>query len=424
LIPEHRLLQAAFFLMSAIVSLYLDTRRQKNDGTFPVKLRVTFQRKQQYYTTGITITQQQWEKVGKPKPREDFIRDTKQLLESISNRAEKVIQAIPLFTFEEFETRYVGASSAPSDSVFAGFENYVERLGKEGRAGTADSYRYALGSIRNYHQRKTPLIYTDITPQWLKGFEQWMIGRGNSITTVGIYLRSLRTIYNQAIEDGAVERDTYPFSKRRYQIPTGRNTKKALTLSDIEKIFQYPALPGSPEDKARDLWLFSYLCNGMNPKDMARLTYRQVGEKQIQFVRAKTERTKRDVKAITVAITDDVRRIVEKWGQKPIAPHRYVFNVLEPDMNAERELAVVRQFTKTINKYIGRIALSLGIDKDVTTYTARHSFSTVLKRSGAPIEFISESLGHQDIRTTESYLDSFEDDVKLQYANALTSFKK
>ncbi|MBR8840981.1 MAG: tyrosine-type recombinase/integrase, partial [Stigonema ocellatum SAG 48.90 = DSM 106950] len=92
-------------------------------------------------------------------------------------------------------------------------------------------------------------------------------------------------------------------------------------------------------------------------------------------------------------------------------------------MTPERELAVVRQFTKTINKYMGRIAQSLGMDKDVTTYTARHSFSTVLKRSGAPIEFISESLGHQDIRTTESYLDSFEDDVKLQYANALTAFR-
>ncbi|UHG92522.1 site-specific integrase [Spirosoma oryzicola] len=410
--------------MSAIVSLYLDTRRQKNDGSFPVKLRVTFQRKQQYYPTGINLTEQQWEKVGKPKPREDFIRDTKRLLETFSDRAEKVIREMPLFSFDEFETRYIGTAEAPSDSVFAGFERYIGQLKKEGRAGTASSYQCAVNAIQHYHSRKTPLTYRDIDPQWLKGFEQWMLASGNSITSVGIYLRSLRTIYNQAVEDGAIDREVYPFTKRRYQIPTGRNTKKALTLADIEKIFHYEAEPGSAEERARDLWLFSYLCNGMNPKDIARLTYQQVGEKQIRFVRAKTERTKREVKPITVAVTDDVLRIIAKWGQKPVSPQRYVFGVLEPGMSAERERAVVLQFTKTINKYIGRIALSLGIDKDVTTYTARHSFSTVLKRSGAPIEFISESLGHQDIRTTESYLDSFEDDVKAQYASALTSFKK
>lgn len=409
--------------MSAIVSLYLDTRRQKNDGTYPVKLRVTFQRKQQYYATGINLTQVQWEKVGKPKPREDFIRDTKYLLESFSNRAEKVIRDMPLFSFDDFEAKYAGTTEAPSDSVLAGFERYIDQLKRESRAGTASSYQCAINAIQHYHNRKSPLTYRDIDPQWLKGFEQWMLGSGNSITSVGIYLRSLRTIYNLAMEEGVIDREMYPFTKRRYQIPTGRNTKKALTLADIEKIFHYPALAGSPEDKARDLWLFSYLCNGMNPKDMARLTYQQVGEKQIRFVRAKTERTKRDVKAITVAITDDVRRIIDKWGQKPVSPQRYVFSVLEPGMSAERERAVILQFTKTINKYIGRIALALEIDKDVTTYTARHSFSTVLKRSGAPIEFISESLGHQDIRTTESYLDSFEDEVKLQYANALTGFK-
>ncbi|KAA9349749.1 site-specific integrase [Larkinella humicola] len=408
--------------MSGIVSLYLDTRRQKNDGTYPVKLRVTFKRKQQYYTTNINLTESQWEKVGKPKPREDFIKDTKALLETACKRAEKVIRDLPVFTFEEFETRYAGTVEAPSNSVFAGFDRYIEQLTNEGRAGTGSSYRCALNAIQNYHQSKALLSYRDVTPQWLQGFEKWMLSIGNSITTVGIYLRSLRTIYNRAIEDGGIDRENYPFTKRRYQIPTGRNVKKALTLADIEKIFHYQAEPMSAEDRARDLWLFSYLCNGMNPKDMCRLTYQQIGSKQIRFVRAKTERTKREVKPIVVAITDDVWRIITKWGQKPATPHRYVFGILEPGMSAERELAAVQQFVKTINKYIGRIAEALGINKEITTYTARHSFSTVLKRSGAPIEFISESLGHQDIRTTENYLDSFEDEVKLQYASLLTSF--
>ena len=44
--------------------------------------------------------------------------------------------------------------------------------------------------------------------------------------------------------------------------------------------------------------------------------------------------------------------------------------------------------------YTKRIAFSLGIDKNVTTYVAPHTHATVLKRSGAPIDAISEKLGY------------------------------
>ena len=58
----------------------------------------------------------------------------------------------------------------------------------------------------------------------------------------------------------------------------------------------------------------------------------------------------------------------------------------------------------------------------ITTYTARHSFATVLKRSGANIAYISESLGHNDLKTTESYLASFEKDERIKNAALLTNF--
>ena len=71
---------------------------------------------------------------------------------------------------------------------------------------------------------------------------------------------------------------------------------------------------------------------------------------------------------------------------------------------------------------IEKIAGELKISKKVTTYTARHSYSTILKRSGASIEFISEQLGHKDTKTTQAYLDSFEDDTKREFAKKLTDF--
>lgn len=72
---------------------------------------------------------------------------------------------------------------------------------------------------------------------------------------------------------------------------------------------------------------------------------------------------------------------------------------------------------------MARISEALGIDRKVTTIVTRHTFSTLLKRSGASTEFIQEALGHMDKRTTENYLDSFENEVKKEYSEVLTSFK-
>jgi site-specific recombinase XerD len=71
-----------------------------------------------------------------------------------------------------------------------------------------------------------------------------------------------------------------------------------------------------------------------------------------------------------------------------------------------------------------RILDDLGIKKKITTYVARHTFSTILKRSGASTEQIQEALGHTDMKTTESYLDSFDKETKKQLASQLTSFKR
>lgn len=54
----------------------------------------------------------------------------------------------------------------------------------------------------------------------------------------------------------------------------------------------------------------------------------------------------------------------------------------------------------------------VGIECSMTTYVARHSFATVLKREGVSISIISEAMGHRDVATTEIYLDSFYDEQK------------
>ena len=97
----------------------------------------------------------------------------------------------------------------------------------------------------------------------------------------------------------------------------------------------------------------------------------------------------------------------------------YVFPVLKKGLSDLQKQKDKDQFIKTINKYMKLIGQDIGYDKPLTTYAARHSFATVLKRSGTPMEFISESLGHKSLQTTEAYLDSFEDQARRKFMQNL-----
>jgi integrase len=246
-----------------------------------------------------------------------------------------------------------------------------------------------------------------------------MLNEGKKFTTIGIYVRNLRAIYNQQ----KIDKSIYPFgeAKDKYSIPTSRNIKKALTVEEIAKIYNYKAETNSTKEMAKDYWIFLYLCNGMNVKDFCLLKWGNIDGDMLTYNRAKTQRSKKESKSIAVAIKSESLEIIKKWGQPSISKDAYIFPHLEIGMSAEKERATYQQLTKTINKYIKKIATELNLKKEVTTYFARHSFATVLKRSGAKIEMISELLGHSNVNVTESYLDSFEKEQIQEQTNALTT---
>jgi len=249
-----------------------------------------------------------------------------------------------------------------------------------------------------------------------------MLKKERSPSTIGIYLRPLRKIFNDAIRAGIIKQDSYPFGKDKYEIPTSRNIKKALTITEIGKLYKFKVIPNSPEHFYRDLWFFSYFASGLNVKDICLLKYKDIKGESIYLSRAKTQKTNRNPIPISILVTPELQQIIDTWGNKKRDPENYIFQILRKSDSPETLHRKVKQTVKQINKYINSIAQAVELNQKVTTYTARHSYATVLKRSGVNTEYISESLGHADMKTTQNYLDSFETDTKKEISKKLLDF--
>ena len=405
-------------------SIILETRVTKKDETHPVKLRITYDRIQKYYTIPKqSFTSTEFQKIFTSKPRGTY-KDFKRDFEAIESRAIDIIDnSMEEFSFDEFE-KVFNSKKDKTNTIQSFFDDKIEELEKMQKLQTAISYRATKNSLLEFDSK---FSFGRITPKYLKDYENWMIGKdkGNTYTTIGFYLRNLRHILNRAIEKGVLNQSRYPFGigKEKYKIPFSTNTKKALKLSELEQIFKYK--PESPQEaKAKAYWIFSYLCNGMNLVDIANLRLKNIKDKKIKFIRQKTKDTTHDKKEIVVTLLQEIQNIIDEFGNKMINPDDYIFPVFEKEISETEKLNRVKQLIKNTNKYINKIAGKVGLKGRITTYGARHSYSTILKNSGASIEFISEQLGHSSIKVTSSYLDSFEDQQRDEMAKRLVDFKK
>jgi len=168
------------------------------------------------------------------------------------------------------------------------------------------------------------------------------------------------------------------------------------------------------------MFVFSFLANGMNLSDICRLKYSNIIGDEIRFIREKNK-NKEIQKELSVTITDRLKQIIKTHGNKAINKEVSIFSVLNAEMDEATKYRKVTQLNKLVNKHLKKIAERVGIEnpESISTYYARHSFATILKNSGASVEYLKESLGHTNSKTTENYLSSFESKERKKQADYL-----
>lgn len=393
----------------------LDTRRKKLRGLYPVKVQVLYKRIQKYYATGKELSVKDWDRLPETKTS-----DLTKIRNSIKNSYDLVLKSVEElanrgdFTFDALNIRL---GKATGDTVNTAFRAKIDMLKEEERIGTMMFYDNILKGVEGFAGTKIP--FENITVEWLRQYEKFLLKDKNH-TTVGMHMRAIRAIMNEAIKAGNIKVAHYPFGKDKYEIQSVEAKKKALSLKQIGQIVNYSDGLETTE-RYRDLWFFMYLCNGINTADLVKLKYKNIVDGEICFVRQKTERTTKTRKEIQAIITPEMQQIINKWGAPARQPNDNIFPYISGNETAEKRKLMTKDLTKRINKRMKIIGAALGI-AGISTYTARHSYATVLKRSGANIAYISESLGHNDIKTTETYLASFEQEERIKNAALLTKF--
>lgn len=403
-----------YSLNGVSLCLVRDVRHRDKEGDCPIKWRVTHNRKQVYYSTGINLTAVEWEGFNSSKKQTiKEHRDTLQrYFDEVIKKHIKELSEIDRFSFDALNIRL---NKAVINSVNTAFQIKIDELKAANKIGNASIYQGVKNSIEVFAGENIP--FTAITTRWLAKYQSEMAEKKISYATMGMRFRTLRAIINDALRQDLIKPSAYPFGVGKFEIPSSSGREMALTLDDIKKIATYKC-PTDTLSMCRDLWLFSFYCNGVNFGDMCRFKYDNIEQGEIYFYRKKTFNKTKDKKEIIAPMLPPMQSIINRWGNDNTGNDVFIFPFCNGCTTEEQLKHAIHNITRLTNKQIKIVTTALKLP-DISTYNARHSYATILAKMRVPESYIAEQLGHANRTITQSYFGSYTKEERLQYNSML-----
>lgn len=428
------------------IRIVLKSSGSKN-GRFPVMLRVSDRGDREYFSTGFTATEKEFdgsknggrflqgrgvrpfqvtrkEEDGSTKVYSN--KDANDKLAELEARANHILDQFNAervnWGLEQFRDAY---TNAPKRTLFSEFaSDVIERVYlSAGRFKKATIARDALNSFARYDKGFAKRPFQDINERYIQDYIVFARKSGNSDNTIAIRLREIRRFYNIAVSEKVATREQYPFNDGRENgkakipktIPT--RTDQYLPMESM-KTMANAQLDDYILDRTRHLFLFSFYCRGMNWKDMAQLTVdnfhpdlvidpetKEVREvKMLQYQRSKTEGVFR------IQVTDNIQRELDWFARNTPLCEPYILPIISQPVPPEKLDEYLKQVRKRFNRSLKELAKVLKLpdsQRNLTIYSARHSFAMAMRNQDKPVEIISQALGHQSVETTKHYLEKF-----------------
>ena len=367
-------------------------------------LRVTKDRKPKYVSLGISVNPTHWDfSKNQPKtecPNREYIEML--IADKIKEYSAKIIELKA--TNQEFTStslvEKVSVKRTNRKTVADVFQEYMTSLIKSGRKSYALSIKQLYNSLLEFNHN-LDFYFSVMDVAWLKRYELFLRERQLAENTIGIRFRTLRAVYNVAIEEDAVSSDCYPFKKFKVSRLHQDTVKRALTKVDIERVLQFQSSNRYMRFPI-DIFTFTYYCGGINFKDIAHLTKANLIDGRLIYKRQKTK------KLIKIPLQPQALALIKKYHD---TEPPYLFPILSPlHITDEQKANRIHKVITKVNDRLKQIGKTLNLPITLTTYVARHSQATVMKKAGVSTAVIREIMGHSSERVTQIYLDSFDNE--------------
>lgn len=372
-------------------------------------LRICKDGKKKYQSLGVSIKANQWDFAReRPKPT---CPNKEYILKLILDKQAELQQRMLELNTEQKE--YTTTTLLHDEhrkfelkTVKQFYQELIEQYMANEKCGNRLIYKSSYNSINVFTNGNLEIPFSAIDVAWLNKYEKWLRSKGNKETTMSLMFRTLRSAYNKAIESKCARKSDYPFTDYRISKFDVSTEKRAIAKADVLK-FSTDARPIGKQQYvqlSKDIFIFSYLCGGINFTDIANLTKDNIIEgKRLHYIRQKTG------KLIKLGLSEEALQIIRRYA---VESKGYLFPILNTQLHKtplQKQNRIHKMLGK-VNKNLKLLAAQFGVEANLTTYVARHSFASVLKKSGVNIALISEALGHSDLTTTQIYLDSFDNE--------------
>ncbi|GGW35779.1 site-specific integrase [Arenibacter certesii] len=401
--------------MATHIKLSLDTRR-RDTKTYPLIYRLTHNRKTTSIGTGHQLAVSDWDqKRQKIKPSFKGTESPARLNNLLQKKMAYMVDILTQLEDKD-KLKYMSVSEVRShitrstnEVTFYQFaELQIQDMIKSNRIGNARVYKHTLNAVKNFRNNRD-FTFDELNLDFLNRFEKSHLGKGNKLGGLSVYLRTIRAINRKAIKAGVADKEGYAFND--YIIRSGKPEKRALPMDAIRKIAELDLDKNTALFRDRNIFMMSFLLNGMSYVDIAHLKLSNIVDGRIHYSRKKTD------EPYNIKIHDQLKPILvhlSKGKQRT----DYLLNVIKSnDPTASYNQIVWAR--KRYNDNLRKLAKLGGIEEKITSYAARHSFASGANDIGIPLTAISQMLGHKRISTTQAYLANLRKSKMDQYQDEI-----
>ena len=283
--------------------------------------------------------------------------------------------------------------------LFPFIDYIMKRLKEENRKKTATILSTTKRSFERYLCGQDILL-DNIDNDLMRKYEIYLKNTGIVKNTISCYMRSLRSVYNQAVKRGLTSQK-HPFANIYTRID--KTVKRAVNEDIITRFKNIDLKENTELALARDLFMFSFYMRGISFIDMANLRKSNIKNGYIIYARSKTKQM------LTIKLETCMKEIISQYESQTIDDYLLPVYTTHNRDNASQ--------LRNHNKRLQRISNLLGLETPISSYVSRHTWATLALRKGISVEVISESMGHESETTTRIYLASLEQSV-VDKANA------